>query len=51
MDIMFITTFRTFDMNILCNGGDNPTGYEEKNLISLSFDYVQLLIRQQIILR
>lgn len=32
---------QTFDMNILCNGGDNPTGYEEKNLISLSFDYVQ----------
>lgn len=32
---------QTFDMNILCNGGENPTGYEEKNLISLSFDYVQ----------
>ena len=24
---------QTFDMNILCNGGINPTGYEEKNLI------------------
>ncbi|KXZ71304.1 MAG: fimbrial protein [Acinetobacter venetianus] len=30
-----------FDLNILCNGGQNPTGYEEKNLISLSYDYVQ----------
>lgn len=32
---------QSFDLNILCNGGENPTGYEEKNLISLSFDYVQ----------
>ncbi|MFG0587642.1 fimbrial protein [Acinetobacter sp. YQ_14] len=32
---------RSFDLNILCNGGQNPTGYEEKNLISLSFDYIQ----------
>ncbi|APR70526.1 fimbrial protein [Acinetobacter haemolyticus] len=32
---------QTFDLNILCNGGQNPTGYEEKNLISLSFDYNQ----------
>ncbi|ERS01336.1 fimbrial protein [Acinetobacter sp. COS3] len=30
-----------FDLNILCNGGQNPTGYEEKNLISLSYDYIQ----------
>lgn len=30
---------QSFDLNILCNGGENPTGYEEKNLISLSFDY------------
>lgn len=32
---------QSFDLNILCNGGINPTGYEEKNLISLSFDYQQ----------
>jgi len=32
---------QSFDLNILCNGGQNPTGYEEKNLISLSFDYMQ----------
>ncbi|QER39839.1 fimbrial protein [Acinetobacter suaedae] len=32
---------QAFDLNILCNGGQNPTGYEEKNLISLSFDYIQ----------
>ncbi|MFU8927025.1 fimbrial protein [Acinetobacter puyangensis] len=32
---------QTFDLNILCNGGQNPTGYEEKNVISLSFDYTQ----------
>lgn len=32
---------QSFDLNILCNGGQNPTGYEEKNLISLSFDYIQ----------
>ena len=30
---------QSFDLNILCNGGENPKGYEEKNLISLSFDY------------
>lgn len=28
-----------FDLNILCNGGQNPTGYNESNKISLSFDY------------
>ncbi|WPP56768.1 fimbrial protein [Acinetobacter pittii] len=32
---------QSFELNILCNGGINPTGYEEKNLISLSFDYQQ----------
>ncbi|OTU37607.1 fimbrial protein [Acinetobacter pittii] len=32
---------QTFDMNILCNGGINPTGYEEKNLISLTYDFTQ----------
>lgn len=32
---------QSFDLNILCTGGVNPTGYEEKNLISLSFDYQQ----------
>ncbi|MDS7927988.1 fimbrial protein [Acinetobacter sp. V91_7] len=32
---------QTFDINILCNGGENPTGYEEKNLISLSYDFTQ----------
>ncbi|MCH7306861.1 fimbrial protein [Acinetobacter sp. NIPH 1852] len=32
---------QSFDLNILCNGGENQTGYEEKNLISLSFDYQQ----------
>jgi len=32
---------QSFDLNILCNGGENPTGYEEKNQISLSFDYQQ----------
>ncbi|WP_417211206.1 fimbrial protein [Acinetobacter venetianus] len=32
---------QSFDLNILCNGGQNPTGYEEKNLISLGFDYIQ----------
>lgn len=30
---------QAFDLNILCNGGKNPTGYEETNKISLSFDY------------
>lgn len=30
---------QAFDLNILCNGGQNPTGYEESNKISLSFDY------------
>lgn len=29
-----------FDLNILCNGASNPSGYEEKNLISLTFDYL-----------
>lgn len=28
-----------FDLNIRCNGGKNPTGFEESNKISLSFDY------------
>lgn len=32
---------QNFDMNILCNGGQNPTGYEEKNVISLSYDFTQ----------
>ncbi|WP_332605521.1 fimbrial protein [Acinetobacter sp. ESBL14] len=32
---------QSFELNILCNGGENPTGYEEKNLISLTFDYQQ----------
>ncbi|MDW7571804.1 type 1 fimbrial protein, partial [Klebsiella pneumoniae] len=30
---------QSFELNIHCNGSINPTGYEEKNLISLSFDY------------
>ena len=30
---------QAFDLNILCNGGQNPTGFEESNKISLSFDY------------
>lgn len=30
---------QAFDLNILCNGGQNPTGYEESNKISLTFDY------------
>ncbi|ENV17372.1 hypothetical protein F964_02086 [Acinetobacter guillouiae NIPH 991] len=30
---------QAFDLNILCNGGKNPSGYEESNKISLSFDY------------
>ncbi|QHH94976.1 type 1 fimbrial protein [Acinetobacter gyllenbergii] len=32
---------QTFDLNLLCNGGKNPTGYEEKNQISLDFDFPQ----------
>jgi type 1 fimbria pilin len=32
---------QAFDLNILCNGGINPTGYEEKTQVSLSFDYTQ----------
>lgn len=28
-----------FDLNFLCNGGENPTLYEENNKISLNFDY------------
>ncbi|ENX57164.1 MULTISPECIES: fimbrial protein [Acinetobacter] len=32
---------QAFDLNILCNGGKNPTGYEEKNQISLDFDFPQ----------
>lgn len=33
---------QAFELNILCNGGKNPTGYEESNKISLSFDYTSL---------
>lgn len=32
---------QSFDLNLLCNGGQNPTGYEEKNQISLDFDFPQ----------
>lgn len=32
---------QSFDLNILCNGGKNPTGYEVKNQISLDFDFPQ----------
>ncbi|WP_201583088.1 fimbrial protein [Psychrobacter jeotgali] len=30
---------QAFDLNFLCNGGENPTGYQESNVISLKFDY------------
>ena len=30
---------QAFDLNFLCNGGANPTAYEEINKISLNFDY------------
>lgn len=30
---------QAFDLNFLCNGGENPTAYEESNKIGLSFDY------------
>lgn len=30
---------QAFDLNILCNGGQNPTEYQESNKISLTFDY------------
>ena len=30
---------QAFDLNFLCNGGANPTAYEESNKISLNFDY------------
>ncbi|MGO2390116.1 MULTISPECIES: fimbrial protein [Gammaproteobacteria] len=30
---------QAFDLNFLCNGGENPTTYEESNKISLNFDY------------
>lgn len=30
---------QAFDLNFLCNGGENLTAYEESNKISLSFDY------------
>ncbi|WP_374667597.1 fimbrial protein [Acinetobacter sp.] len=30
---------QAFNLNILCNGGDNPTGIDVSNDISLSFDY------------
>lgn len=32
---------QTFDMNISCNGGTSPAGYEQKNTISLSYDFTQ----------
>ncbi|MGK8804323.1 fimbrial protein [Acinetobacter seifertii] len=32
---------QTFDMNLLCNGGTSPAGYEQKNTISLSYDFTQ----------
>ena len=30
---------QAFDLNFLCNGGANPTDYEESNKISLNFEY------------
>lgn len=30
---------QAFDMTILCNGGENTSGYEEKNIISLSYGF------------
>lgn len=30
---------QAFDLNFRCNGGVNPTAYEESNKISLNFDY------------
>lgn len=30
---------QAFDLNFLCNGGENLTAYEESNKIGLSFDY------------
>lgn len=30
---------QAFDLNFLCNGGANPTAYEESNKISLNFEY------------
>ena len=30
---------QAFDLNFLCNGGENLTTYEESNKISLNFDY------------
>ena len=30
---------QAFDLNFLCNGGENPTSYEESNKIGVSFDY------------
>lgn len=30
---------QAFDLNFLCNGGQNLTAYEESNKISLNFDY------------
>lgn len=30
---------QAFNMTILCNGGENPSGYTEKNLISLSYGF------------
>lgn len=32
---------QTFDMNLLCNGGTSPAGYEQKNVISLTYDFTQ----------
>lgn len=30
---------QAFDLNFLCNGGENLTDYEESNKVSLNFDY------------
>lgn len=30
---------QAFDLNFLCNGGENLTAYEESNKVSLNFDY------------
>ncbi|OAP67863.1 fimbrial protein [Psychrobacter sp. SHUES1] len=30
---------QAFDLNFLCNGGENPTAYVQSNKISLNFDY------------
>lgn len=38
-----------FDLNILCNGGQNPTDYQESNKISLTFDYTAAENNNQVI--